>query len=145
MAQVKKTVLVMHSCEEMYKLVDAVEDYPKFLPWCGGVDLHQRTDISTHATIHINYHGIKQHFSTTNQKQYPNAMHIQLVDGPFKHMAGHWYFIALREDACKIEFELSYEFSNTLLEKMIAPVFHHIANTFVDSFVTYADQRYAEH
>lgn len=142
MAQVEKTVLVMHSCAQMFALVDDVEGYPMFLPWCGGVVVHEHTESITQATLHINYHGIKQQFTTRNSKQYPHRMDIALTDGPFKHMEGHWHFIALREDACKIEFKLNYEFSNQLLEKIIAPVFSHIANTFVDSFVVQANRIY---
>lgn len=141
---VQKTVLVMHSAEQMYALVDAVENYPQFLPWCGGVDLLERTDAKTSATLHINYHGIKQHFTTVNNKTFPHSMDIQLKDGPFKHLDGSWQFIALRADACKIEFRLNYEFANGFLEKIIAPVFSHIANTFVDGFVARADIIYKQ-
>ncbi len=144
MAQVEKTVLVMHSCETMFQLVDAVEDYAGFLPWCGGSDVIERTEQVTQATIHIRYHGIVQHFTTRNHKQFPHQMDITLVDGPFKQLTGHWHFIALREDACKIEFKLEYVFANGLIERIIAPVFSHIANTFVDSFVKQANKLYSK-
>lgn len=143
MNKVEKTVLVMHSAKEMFTLVDTVEDYPHFLPWCGGVDVLERTDTTTSATLHINYHGIKQQFTTTNSKVFPDSMDIALKNGPFKHLEGDWRFIALRPDACKIEFRLNYEFANSFLEKLISPVFHHIASTFVDSFVSQADIIYA--
>ena len=65
------------------------------------------------------------------------------VDGPFRHLEGVWRFVPLADDACTIEFKLHYEFSSHLLEKIIAPVFSHIANTFVDAFVTRADILYA--
>lgn len=139
MAQVEKSVLVMHSCESMFQLVDAVEGYASFLPWCGGSEIIERSDSVTEATIHIRYHGIQQHFTTRNTKQYPSRMDITLVDGPFQHLTGHWHFIPLREDACKIEFKLEYVFANSLIERIISPVFSHIANTFVDSFVKQAD------
>lgn len=142
MAQVEKSVLVHHSAAQMYALVDAVEQYPAFLPWCGGIDLIKRDEASTIATLHIDYHGIKQNFTTENHKTYPSLMDIQLKNGPFKHLEGIWRFIALSDDACKIEFQLSYEFSNIFLEKIIAPVFSHIANTFVDAFVERADKVY---
>ncbi len=142
MHKVEKTVLVMHSAEQMFALVDAVEDYPKFLPWCGGIDLLERTETSTSATLHINYHGLKQNFTTQNIKSFPHAMDINLKNGPFKHLDGSWRFIALRENACKIEFRLNYEFANSFLEKIIAPVFNHIATTFVDGFVKRADEIY---
>ncbi len=142
MAHVEKTVLVNFSAEQMYALVDTVEKYPEFLPWCGGIDLIQRDEATTTATIHIDYHGIKQKFTTQNFKTYPSKMEITLKDGPFRHLEGNWRFIALSETACKIEFKLTYEFSSLLLEKLISPVFSHIANTFVDAFVVRAEKVY---
>lgn len=130
----------MHTCEKMFHLVDKVEDYPAFLPWCGGTQLIKRTDTETQATIHIDYHGVKQKFTTSNSKTFPNRMDIALIDGPFKQLHGFWSFTPLAENACKIEFELQYEFSSYLLEKLIAPVFSYITDTFVDSFVSRADQ-----
>ena len=126
----------------MFDLVDRVEDYAQFLPWCGGADLHERSETRTVATLHINYHGLKSQFSTENDKEAPLRMDIRLRDGPLQHMDGHWKFTPLGETACKIEFRLHYEFSNKLLEKAFGPVFHHIANTFVESFVKRAQQRY---
>ena len=142
MAQVEKTVLVGHSAARMYALVDAVERYPEFLPWCGNIDVIKRDETSTIATLHIDYHGIKQNFTTENHKTYPSLMEIKLKDGPFRHLDGVWRFMQLAENACKIEFRLNYEFSNAFLEKLIAPVFTHIANTFVDAFVVRADDVY---
>ncbi len=142
MAQVQKTVYINHSASHMYVLVDDVSKYPEFLPWCGGVDLIKQDDVSTIATLHIAYHGLHQKFTTENHKTYPNLMEIKLKDGPFKHLEGVWHFIELNEQACKIEFMLNYEFTNIFLEKIIAPVFSHIANTFVDGFVARADVVY---
>lgn len=142
MAQVRKTVIIQHSAASMYMLVDDVLKYPEFLPWCGGVDLIQQDETTTIATLHIDYHGLKQKFTTENRKTYPATMDIQLKDGPFKHLDGAWHFTALNEDACKVEFTLNYEFANAFLEKIISPVFSHIANTFVDGFVVRADKIY---
>lgn len=69
-------------------------------------------------------------------------MEIRLKEGPFKHLDGIWLFTALGDSACKVQFELHYEFSSRLLEKVLGPVFNHIANTFVDSFVKRAGQIY---
>jgi len=144
MNKVEKTVLVMHSAKEMFDLVDNIEAYPSFLPWCSQSDLLERTDTITRATLHINYHGVKQQFTTANQKSCPNSMTLALLDGPFKHLAGEWHFVVLRQDACKIEFRLEYEFANSMLEKIISPVFNYITSTFVDSFVVQADKVYAD-
>jgi ribosome-associated toxin RatA of RatAB toxin-antitoxin module len=142
MALVEKSVLIERTPAQMFELVDRVEDYPQFLPWCGGAEVIDRTLTRTAATLHINYHGIKSHFSTDNVKEAPHVMHITLTDGPLKHMDGQWRFLPLGETACKIEFRLHYEFSNRLLEKVLGSVFSHITETFVESFVKRAQKVY---
>ena len=143
MSEVRKVVLVERSPAQMFALVDGVEDYPKFLPWCGGSEVVERSDALTVAILGINYHGIRSQFSTANEKQFPTSMKLRLREGPFRQLEGEWLFKPLGENACKIEFRLHYEFSNKLLEKVLGPVFNHIANTFVDAFVKRADQVYA--
>ena len=144
MALVEKTVLIAQSAERMFELVDRCEDYPAFLPWCGRTELKYRDPLRTVATLFVNYHSVTTSFTTENAKVYPESMMIRLVDGPFRRLEGSWRFRALAENACKIEFQLHYEFSSKVFEKVIGPVFSHIANTFVDAFVRRASQIYGE-
>ncbi|MCF8192049.1 MAG: hypothetical protein RIS59_825 [Pseudomonadota bacterium] len=143
MSQVVQSVLVMHPAHRMFNLVDGVEAYPEFLPWCGGVEVRERTSAVTEARININFHGVKAHFHTRNIKS-PDRMLIALVDGPFKRFEGEWVFTPLREDACKVELRLHWEFSTRLLEGVIGPVFNRIASTFVQSFERRADELFGE-
>lgn len=142
MAVVHKSVLLGYSAEQMFTLVDNIEDYPKFLPWCGGTEVRQRDGDKVIATLQINYHGVKQTFSTENVHSRPTSITMTLLEGPFKHLHGTWTFKALREDACKIDFDLHYEFSSRVLEQVIGPVFNMIANSFVDSFCKRAEAVY---
>ena len=135
MAVVEKSVLIERTATQMFELVDRVEDYSEFLPWCGGTELLERTETRTVARIHINYHGARSSFSTENAKEHPHWMSIRLREGPFKCMDGGWRFTPLGDSACKVEFRLHYEFSSKVLEKLLGPVFNHIAGTFVESFV----------
>jgi len=143
MALVEKTVLVPHSAEQMFVLVDRVEDYPKFLPWCGGASVSESGDNVVHATVHIDYHHLKQSFTTENVRVPPEQIDMKLQHGPFKNLDGSWKFIPLGVSACKIEFRLHYEFSSKLLESLVGPVFHYIANSFVDAFIRRAEKVYS--
>ena len=143
MAHVKKSVLVGYAAQQMFILIDQVELYPEFLPWCGGTEVKWRDETATLAMIKIDYLGIKQSFTTENTKYFPSLIEMKLQDGPFTHLDGSWRFIELDVDACKIEFDLHYEFSSKMLEKVVGPVFSHIANSFVDAFVRRADKVYS--
>ena len=140
MPEVRKLVLIEFTPSQIFDLVDGVEAYPQFLPWCSGAEVLGRSEEQTSARLHVNYHGIKTDFATENAKDFPRRMDIRLVEGPFHHLEGDWVFTPLGDTACKIEFRLIYEFSNKLIEKAVGPVFHHIANTFVDAFVKRAEQ-----
>ena len=144
MAVVEKSVLVFYSARQMFVLVDRIEDYPGFLPWCGGTEVLRHGDEALEATVHIDYHHVKQSFSTKNVRQEPHLIEMRLDRGPFSHLEGSWRFVELDESACKIEFRLHYEFSSKMLEKLVSPVFGHIANSFVEAFVQRATVVYGE-
>ena len=135
MVIVEKSVLIGYSAARMYALVDDVESYPQFLPWCSGAEVRPLDAHKAMATIHVNYHGLHLNFTTQNRMEEAALIEMKLVDGPFKHMDGFWRFLPLAENACKVEFQLSYILSGKLVEKLAGPVFNHIANTFVETFV----------
>lgn len=138
----EKVVYIEKSVSQMFTLVDNVEDYPLFMPWCGGASVDERFEDGLTATLHIDFHGIKQSFSTRNHYTGQEMISIKLVSGPFKVLDGEWRFKALGDSACKIEFRLHYEFSNKLLEKLVGPVFQRISTTFVDAFIHRAEKVY---
>lgn len=139
MHRVTKSVLVPYTASQMFALVDDVESYPTFLPWCGGARVIEQSGDHKTARIDIDYHGVRAHFTTDNVNRPPESIVITLKDGPFRHLHGEWKFRALGEHGCRIDFELAYEFATQLLDKVIGPVFGHIATTFIDAFVRRAE------
>jgi ribosome-associated toxin RatA of RatAB toxin-antitoxin module len=149
MKHVKKSVLLWYSPREMYALVTAVEDYPKFLPWCERAEVLQREEAGMTARLTLHKGGVRHAFTTRNLHRPPEEVRVQLVDGPFSLLDGTWRFVPLARaaatsadeaKACRIEFDLRYAFASVALEAVVSPVFDRIANTFVDSFVKRAEQ-----
>ena len=142
MPQVEKSVLIGHSAEQMFDLVEDIENYPQFLPWCARTEVGFRDETRTVATTYVNVHGARAHFTTENAKERPSLMRLKLVEGPFRHLEGSWHFKALGENACKVEFQISYEFANRLVDKVVGQLFGQITNTFVEAFVKRAHDIY---
>lgn len=141
MKTVEKNVLVLHSAEKMFELVDRVEDYPDFLPWYGKTEVISREGSELKARLYMDYKGVKQSFATHNRNIPGREIRMDLLEGPFKTLRGTWKFIPLGED-CKIEFKLEYDFANPLLAALISPVFQHLSNRLVDAFIEEANRRY---
>jgi ribosome-associated toxin RatA of RatAB toxin-antitoxin module len=147
MKHVRRSVLLWYSPHEMYTLVTAVEQYPRFLPWCAHAEVLERRDDGVTARLSMSYHGVRHAFTTRNLHVANASVTVSLVDGPFSLLDGTWLFHPLgrpgtEEQACKIEFDLRYAFSRGALETVVSPVFDRVANTLVDAFVRRAEEVY---
>ncbi len=145
MPRIERSALVMHSAHAMFDLVNDVKRYPEFLPWCIAADVTSDNEQELVAGLTISKGGIKQSFTTRNQKQGPEWMSMELIDGPFKQLNGMFTFKALSEEACKVTLVLDFEVAGKILGMTLTPVFKQAANTMVDAFVKRADALYGEH
>jgi len=137
---VSKTVLVGHSAELMFDVIEGAEHYPAFLPWCAGAVIVERSDVEVVADISVDYHGIRFGFRTRNPKRRPTWLAIHLEHGPFRRFEGDWNLTPLAADGCRIAFGLHYDFDKTAMSVLARPVFDRITNTLVDRFVARADE-----
>lgn len=143
MKKIARSALLPYSAQRVYDIVNDVDAYPEFLPWCGGAQILQSpNDYEMKASITIAKAGIKQTFSTHNHLVPGQRIEVHLLDGPFKTLRGEWEFKKLDEQACKILFEVEFEVSNGLFNMAVGPVFEQIAGTLVDSFCKRAKQLY---
>jgi ribosome-associated toxin RatA of RatAB toxin-antitoxin module len=136
---VERQAIVPYSAARMYALVEDIESYPLFLPWCSRTEVAARSAGRALATIHVDFRGVQQAFTTENRMQPGERIEMTLVRGPFKDFAGEWRFRALSAAGCRVELALAYQLASPLLGRVVGPVFDHIANTFVDAFVRRAD------
>jgi len=140
MKRITRTAISPHSARELYALVEDVESYPRFLPWCLASTVHERTAGTTRATLTAGLGGLRQSFTTLNENRPGEAIDLQLVEGPFKAFAARWRFTPLGAGACRIEFSLEFEFSSRMLARLLTPLFDRIADTMVDAFARRADE-----
>ena len=143
MKRIARSAIVEHSAAEMYALVDGIEAYPEFLPWCAGAVVHERRPGATRATLTVGLHGLRHSFTTQNDNRPGEAIDMRLVEGPFRRFHGEWRFVPLGEQACRIEFTLEYEFSSRTLGRLLAPLFDGIADSMVEAFVRRAAELHA--
>ena len=142
MYTVARSAWVLHSAEDMYALVNDVESYALFLPWCGGAKALERSEREMVAEVRIAYRGIGKSFTTRNHLEPFEKISMTLLDGPFSALSGCWAFKPLRRGACKISLDLRFDFSDAMTGGVVGPVFKHIADSMVESFVRRADQIY---
>ncbi|MFA5530417.1 MAG: type II toxin-antitoxin system RatA family toxin [Thiohalomonadaceae bacterium] len=142
MSIVQKSAIVPYTASEMFRLVDDVDAYPQFLPWCRSARVLSRTEDEVRATVEIAHGALRKSFTTHNRLQPGKMIEMRLVEGPFRRLEGFWRFDALGENACKVSLDLEFEFSSRIISMALGPVFSQITSTFVDSFRRRAEQVY---
>ncbi|MGI9221503.1 MAG: type II toxin-antitoxin system RatA family toxin [Woeseiaceae bacterium] len=140
MRKVRRSALVQHSASDMFSLVEDIESYPGFLPWCKSAVIHSRDDNVVEATLELRRGELSKHFRTRNSATGKESIEMTLVDGPFRHLAGRWSFKQLGEAGSKVELDLDFEFSSSVVDVLFGPFFEETCNSLVDAFTKRADE-----
>jgi len=138
--EIKRAVLVPFSAEAMFDLIEQAEHYPEFLPWCVGSTILERSDEWVAARIDFRYLGVRFGFQTRNAKRRPASMQVGLVEGPFRRFQVEWKLVPLGTIGCKVSFEMGYEISDGLLDKVAAKGVEMVSRSMLDAFVKRAEQ-----
>lgn len=130
--------------EQLYALVAGVEHYPKFLPWCMGARIRERSERHLVADLIIGFKMFRERF-TSKVTLDPAAMRIDVEysEGPFKYLRNHWTFND-HPDGCQIDFYVDFEFRSRLLQKTIELLFNEAVRRMVAAFESRARQLYGE-
>ncbi|MGD8784326.1 MAG: type II toxin-antitoxin system RatA family toxin [Thioalkalispiraceae bacterium] len=144
MKKIEKSALVSYSPEQMFLLVDDIDSYEIFLPWCSSSKVVERSADVVKGQLDINYSQLHKSFITRNINTPHSQIEMQLVEGPFKHLRGLWLFTPLGTDGCKIELNMEFEFASRLVDMTVGPVFGKLANSLVDAFTERAAEVYGK-
>jgi ribosome-associated toxin RatA of RatAB toxin-antitoxin module len=134
MRKVSRSAIVPYSAEQMFALVEDVEAYPAFLPWCHDVEVHSRDGDAVEVTLELHKGGLSKRFRTRNTLHRCDAMELALIGGPFRQLSGGWRFQQLGPEGSKVALELEFEFDSRMLDMVIGAYFEDICNKLVDAF-----------
>lgn len=139
---IARSALVTHSADNMYRLVHDVVDYPAFLSWCTGAEIHEQGPELQVASLEVLVGGVRQRFTTRNRLQRGELLTMSLVDGPFRRLSGEWRFEPLGDAGSKVSLALSFEVSSRFMAGAFSRGFARVADRLVKDFSLRADAVY---
>jgi ribosome-associated toxin RatA of RatAB toxin-antitoxin module len=140
--KIEKTALVPYTPQQMYELVNRVDDYPAFVPLCSDATIHSESETELHATIVLAMAGLSHSLSTRNAMQPGKSIALSLVKGPFRDLSGMWRFEPGDNGGCKVSLQMEFAFANRLLAISLGKVFETFANSMVSAFCKRAERSY---
>lgn len=140
MPRIQRSALVPYSPEQMFELVNDIEAYPRFLPWCRSARVLSRGDNWIRARLEMARGALHRSFTTNNTLTPHRHIRIELVDGPFRRLQGDWHFEPAGQGGCRVSLDLEFEFAGRMFSAVAGPIFSQIASTLVDAFRRRADE-----
>ncbi|RLA04734.1 MAG: type II toxin-antitoxin system RatA family toxin [Gammaproteobacteria bacterium] len=142
MRRIHRTALLPYSAEQLYDLVNDVDAYPQFLPWCRSAKIEQVTETEVVATLDLALKALHKSFTTRNHLVPGREIRIELENGPFRTLEGRWQFSDLQSvpgaetavHGCRITLDLSFALAGRILEMTAGPILEKVADSMVELF-----------
>lgn len=134
MHRVNRSALVPFSADQMFRLVEDVERYPEFLPWCADATLHSREGNVVVGSVLMSKGALKRRFKTRNVLTPGERMTLELIDGPFRTLDGEWVFEAIEDAGSKVSLNIQFDFDQPITERLLGRFFEDICNSLVRAF-----------
>lgn len=129
---------------EMFRLVDDVDSYSEFLPWCNYSEVLSRNESVVEATLELHKGALSQTFTTRNALRNGEAIGLELLGGPFRHLSGGWTFQTLSDEGSKVSLALEFEFESRMVDMIFGAFFEETCNSLVDAFSRRAADIYGQ-
>ena len=137
MREVKRSALVNQPPSRLYALINDIESYPRFLPWCTHAQVVSRTPQEIVATLGVRQGPLQGEFTTRNTLTEDRSVRMQLVSGPFRTLDGLWLLTPL-EDGCRVELTMRFAFRSSLTGLLFESKFAETVGSLLDAFVARA-------
>ena len=138
MREVKHSALVGKPPAVLFALINDIESYPQFLPWCTHSKVVSRTEREIVATVGVKLGPLHGEFTTRNELEADRRILMHLVSGPFKMLEGEWLLTPIGEEGCRAELSMKFAFKSSLTALLFEQKFAETAASLVDAFVARA-------
>jgi ribosome-associated toxin RatA of RatAB toxin-antitoxin module len=135
MREVKRSALIAEAPARMYQLINDIERYPEFVPYCTAARVSSRKGNEMVATLVIKRGPLNAEITTRNLLDPDKRVLMQFVSGPFRVLEGLWTLTPLGDLGCRVELEMRFEFANRVAGALFEPLFESTAASLVDAFV----------
>lgn len=124
----------------MFELINEIESYPQFVPWCTGAQVLARDDREIVARLEVKRGLLRTSFTTRNTLEPDKSVSMSLVEGPFRSLQGLWTLSAIQGPGnsvlgCRVTLAMSFEFASALSATLLDPLFERTLVQLVDAFV----------
>ncbi len=138
MREIKHSAIIAQPPARVFEIINDVESYPSFLPWCSHAKVLSRSEREIVATVGVRKGPLQGEFTTRNELEPNRRIAMHLISGPFKTLEGEWLLTPIGENGCRAELAMRFAFKNPLSAMLFEQKFADTMASLVDAFVARA-------
>jgi coenzyme Q-binding protein COQ10 len=129
-----ETRVLPYSAQQLFDLVMDIEKYPEFLPWCVGARVNSRDKNEVNADVIVGYKMFREKFSSRVHCIRPDAIEVEYLKGPMRHLHNKWVFSDLKKGKCQVDFSVDFSLKTKLFEGIIDQFFQRALMKMISAF-----------
>ena len=112
-----------YSPEQLFDLVADVSRYDEFLPWVVAVRVRSSSATETVADLVVGYNAFKERFTSRVEKERPDKILVDYVEGPLKYLHNEWRFEPTADGGTNLCFSVDFAFRSRIFEALAGQMF----------------------
>ena len=131
---IKKEAIILKDVETVFNIVNRVELYENFVPYCVKSEIILEENNFMEAKLEFNLKGLITSFTTRNETCENEYINMKLIDGPFKYLDGKWEFKSIDKKTI-IYLIINYEADSKIIEYTVGKSLEKITNYLLKAFI----------
>ena len=128
--------------DQLFDLVADVGSYDEFLPWVVAVRIRSSSEKETVADLVVGFNAFKERFTSRVQKERPNRLCVDYIEGPLKYLHNEWRFEPAGDGGTNVHFSVDFAFKSRLFETLAGQMFDRALRRMIGAFETRAAALY---
>ncbi len=122
-----------YSPEQLFDMVADVARYNEFLPWVVAVRVRSSSEAETLADLVVGFNAFKERFTSRVQKQRPERIVVDYVEGPLKYLHNEWRFEPT-DGGTNVAFSVDFAFKSRIFEALAGQMFDRALRRMTSAF-----------
>ena len=129
-----RTFSVSKPIDEVFNVLNDVEDYQSFIPFCSESKIIEQTETVIKASLVLSFLNTSSEFISENEFKKNEFINMEFVKGPFWSFHAKWLFDSISENKTDLTFKMSYSISNPITELMFSKNIDVVSQRIVEAF-----------
>ena len=129
-----RTFSVSKPIDEVFNVLNDVEDYQSFIPFCSESKIIEQTETIIKASLVLSFLNTSSEFISENRFKKNEFINMEFVKGPFTSFHAKWLFDSISENKTDLTFKMSYSISNPITELMFSKNIDVVSQRIVEAF-----------